>query len=120
MNSRVAPTPIGHGLDRRLAEHALQPLRGVAGDLRIQHDVEVRFAEPGDIRGRRAQRGDDVDVDAKLRSSSRVISIDVVAMAEAKRRRSEQIAARPPPGPRAGRCVPGGGACGPAKARTIW
>ena len=84
-----------HGLDAGLPERPLQPLRGRGGDLRIEHDVEVGVAEAREIGRRRAERRDDMDVDAELVEQLRYLG-DVVAMAEAERRRAEKIAARAP------------------------
>jgi hypothetical protein len=60
-----------------------------------------------------------VDVDAELRQQAGDLG-DVVAVAEAQRRRAEQVAARPDARLARWRLVPGGGAAGPAIARTSW
>ena len=60
---------------------------------RIHHDVEVGFAEPREIGGRRIHRRDHMDVDAERIQQPRDLG-DVVAVAEAERGRAQQIAAR--------------------------
>ena len=85
-----------HRLDEGLPEIARQPLRCLQGDLGIEHDVEVRLAETGEVGGACAARRDDGDVDAAA-LDARAHFLEVVAMTEA---------------------VPGAGASGPANART--
>ena len=116
MKSRVAPTPIGTVFVIGCPKVRSSQLRGRAGDLGIEHDVEVGLAEPGEIGRRRAERRDDVDVDAEAAEQPGDLG-DVVAMAEAERGRAEQVAARAAP-PRAARGVPP--ARRPASARTSW
>ena len=53
-------------LHHRLGECALQPLRRLHGDFRIQHDVEVRLAKPGEIGRRGAERRDDCHIDPEI------------------------------------------------------
>ena len=82
----------GHGLDRGLPEAALQPLRGRAGDLRIEDHVEIGLAEPGDVAGRRIERRHDGDVDAEARQE-RADLRKIVAMAKAEGAGAENVAA---------------------------
>ena len=87
------------------------------GDLGIEHDVEIGVAEPREVGRRRAQRRDDVDVDAEAGEQGGDLA-DVVAVAEAERRGAEHVAARPRAAARALRAVRP--APGPASARTSW
>ena len=77
-----------------LAEGLLQPARRRAGDLGIEHDIEIRLAEPAEVGGRRTERRRHHDLDAEAFDEARHFD-DVVAMPEAERRRSENVAARP-------------------------
>ncbi len=82
-----------HGLRRRLAEGSLQPLRRRAGDLGVEHDVEVGLAQARKVGRRRPLRRGDVDVDTEARQQAADLD-DIVAMTEPQRRRSEDVARR--------------------------
>ncbi len=89
-NSLVAPIPIGHRLDRRLTEHALQPVACLIGQLRIDADVEVGLRNTQQILGRRAERRDHIDIDPDRVEQSGDLD-DIVATPEPERGRTEQI-----------------------------
>ena len=93
MKSRVAPRPIGTVAHGRLAVDPFQPGGGGAGDLGIEHDVEVRVGQPAQVGRRGAERGGDVHLDAQPAQQAPDLD-DVVAVAEAERRGAEQVAAR--------------------------
>ena len=114
MKSRVAPTPIGTvvviGWPKFRCSHcaAWPAISGYSTTLKSASPSRARSAGV-------APSGATTLTSMPSRSSRPVISRDVVAMAEAERGRAEHVAARPDAGSRAGRFVPGAGACGPAK-----
>ena len=97
MKSRVAPTPIGMVLIAGWPNVRCSHCAVWRGDFRIEHDVEIGIAEPGEVGGRGAERRDDIHVDAEATQQAGDF-LHVVAMAKAERGRAEQIAAWPRPG----------------------
>jgi hypothetical protein len=82
-----------NGLCRRLAETAVQPLRGRRRNLRVQHHIEIGLAQPRQVGGRSAQRRGDIDGDAQPGEQFADLA-NVVAVAKTQRGWPEQIAGR--------------------------
>ena len=88
--------PDRHGADDLLPVILLQPARRDIRNLGIEHDVEVCVRQPREIGRPRIQRGHHIHIDAELSQQARHLD-HVIAMAEAQRRRPENIAAWPRP-----------------------
>jgi hypothetical protein len=85
------------GLRERLPEILLQVVRGRPGGLGIEHDIEVGVPEPAEIRGGCPQRRHDIHHDAE--GVEQPADLDqVIPVAEAERRRPEDVAERALPG----------------------
>ena len=81
-----------HCLDDRLPIGPLQPLRGGAGNFGIEHDVEIGIGQSRQIVRRCAHRRHHIDRNAQCTEQARDLG-DIVAVAEAERRRAQNVAA---------------------------
>ena len=93
MKSRVAPTPIGTVFVAGWPNERSSHFAAWRRDLGIEHDVEIRVAEPCEIGWCRAHRRADVDVDAQTSEQPGNLD-DIVAMPEAERSGAQQVAGR--------------------------
>ena len=92
MNSRVALHADRHGADGGLVECLFEPARCFVCDFGIEDDIEVRRADPRDVCRRRAQRRDEIDLDAQRVEN--LADLDkVIAVAEAQGGGAENIGA---------------------------